>query len=498
MSINDSEPVGRGRQHSESSAHSGGRGSWLIVPLALAGMLFLLLLRPVYDVDIFWQCKLGELILASRGLILTEPFAATHLGEPLPSLAWLGQTVYAQVRLFGGWPALRNFDALVWVGGFVAIALACRRSGSPPLAVVVALGIGFMAAMPCASLRPQSFAAFSFGLLLALVRRNLPPMQTVLLATPLLVLWQNLHPSVSVAAIALAASVGAGWVRYLVGLRSAPWQLTALMLLAAAAVFATPDGFSILEVSAYNARASIALNVNEWLPPWAPANRSAGLTFAVAVGITSWLVIRYRQRVVWEELAPSVVLLGLTLTAHRFALFWGLTVVPVVARVLTDPERQRWCESQSIADAPSPPVTWLSLPVLFTLSITVAALIRPTHFHESLPLDGVVALKRTGVTGTVYCHYAWGGPLIDLGYPNWTVAFDGRFYRYSPEEWQRYAASVRGEIGPAELEAVYQPSAYFLRPGADDRLIAALRRDGNWREVHADRNCVAIIRAASR
>lgn len=113
MSINDSEPVGRGRQLSESSEHSGGPGSLLIVPLALAAMLLLLLLRPIYDVDIFWQCKLGELILASRGLILTEPFAATHRGEPLPSLAWLGQAVYVQVRLFGGWPALRSFDAFV-------------------------------------------------------------------------------------------------------------------------------------------------------------------------------------------------------------------------------------------------------------------------------------------------------------------------------------------------------------------------------------------------
>jgi hypothetical protein len=136
--------------------------------------------------------------------------------------------------------------------------------------------------------------------------------------------------------------------------------------------------------------------------------------------------------------------------------------------------------------------------LLLACAVALAALVRPTHFHESLPLAGVAALKQTGVTGTVYCHYAWGGPLIDAGYPGWAVAFDGRYYRYSPEEWQRYAAAVRGEVGPAELERAYRPAAYFLRPGADDKLIAALQQDGNWREVHADGNCVAFVRTTTR
>ena len=464
----------------------------LALSFAASGMLFLLLLRPIYDVDIFWQVKLGELILANSGPVPAEPFAATHLGEPLPPIAWLGQAVYAEAWLLGGWPALRIFDALLWVGGFWVIALALRMRGTSPVAVLAAVGIGFMAAMPCASLRPQSFAALGFGATLALVRLDWPLVRTLVVATPLFVLWQNVHPSVSVAAIALAAMAAAGWIRYFLKTRpDAPWKTTGLTLLAAAATFATPAGFSILAVSAYNARASMALGVNEWLPPWASSNGRAGLTLAPGVSIAIWLLIRQRERIAWEELAPAVVLLAMTLTAHRFALFWGIAVVPVVARILAtnrSEERSQHPRLSAIA------LTSLAFVVA---AIGLASLVRPTHYHKSLPLLGIEKLKDSGVTGTIYGYYAWGGLLIEAGYPDWKVAFDRRYYRYTPDEWERYASVVRGEVGLAELERIYQPCAFLLRPGADDQLIAALRRDAGWREVHADQNCVAFVRATS-
>jgi hypothetical protein len=394
--------------------------------------------------------------------------------------------------LLGGWPALRVFDALLWVGGFWVVALALRARGTSPVAVLAAEGIGFMAAMPCASLRPQSFAALGFGATLALVRLEWPLARTLLVATPLFVLWQNLHPSVSIAAIALAASAAAGWIRFFLKTRpDAPWKTTGLTLLAAAATFATPAGFSILAVSAYNARASIALGVNEWLPPWAPSNGPAGLTLAAGVAIAIWLFIRQREWINWEELAPAVVLLAMTLTAYRFALFWGIAVVPMLARILA---------AKRPGEAPQQPrrlaIGFVSL-ALVGAAIGLASLIRPTHYHKSLPLLGIEKLKEAGVTGTIYGYYAWGGPLIESGYPGWNVAFDGRYYRYSPEEWERYSAVVRGEVGLAELERIYRPCAFLLRPGADDRLIAALRKEAGWREVHADQNCVAFVRSTN-
>lgn len=453
---------------------------------ASAAMLFVLLLRPVYDVDIFWQLRLGELHLDQGTLVRTEPFAATHPDDPLVPVGWLGQVVYALARRAGGWPAVRALDALIWVGGFWAVAAAARRAGAAGPAVLVALGVGFVSALPCASLRPQSFAALGFGIALAVCRWNPSPVRGLAVLAVVFVLWQNLHPSVGLAAITFGAAAGIGWIRWVTGYRPRPpWLLTGSAAFAALAVFATPAGTGILPVTRYNAEMSVRLGVNEWLPPWDRSNYPAGLTFAVAVLAAGWLVARNWRRVDLEEAAPAAVLFVLTLTAHRFALFWGIAIVPVLARCLT--------MSPSVAPDRRA-VSAVSAAALVLAVIGLAGLVRPTWFHESLPLDGVSRLRATGVRGTVYCHYPFGGPLIDAGYPDWLVTFDGRYYRYTVEEWEFYAAAVRGEVSVEEIERRYRPAAFFLRPGVDAKLIRQLEADPGWRRVYEDQTASAFVR----
>jgi hypothetical protein len=459
---------------------------YLLIP---TGFFAYLLTRAIWDVDIFWQLRLGELILHTGRPVAREPFAATHLGEALPDIGWLGQAVFAAVRRMGGWTGLQVFNALNWLGGFWAAAAACRRRNGDPVAAAVALALGVMPALPAASIRPQSFAALGFGLLLALLRLELSPARTMMLALPLLVLWQNLHPSVSVAAMALGGTAAVAWLRFWFGRRAAPpWLLSALTLAATAAVFATPLGFSIVEVSAANAKASIDIGVSEWLPLWAPPNRTLDFLIVTAVGVVGGTLVLKHRRIDWEELAPAIVLLVMTLAAYRFVLFWGISLIPPMARALADeqPER-RVFPAEPIAAA-----------VLLAGAATVALWLIPVHFSESLPLKGIQKLKAAGVKGTVFAYFPWGGPVIDAGYPDWRVAYDGRYYRYTPAEWRRYDQTETGIIGPAELDRIYHPVAYLLAPGGNDALIAALRnqRQG-WREIYADRQCVVFVRRAA-
>ncbi|MFX8731566.1 hypothetical protein ABTM48_20415, partial [Acinetobacter baumannii] len=82
----------------------------------------------------------------------------------------------------------------------------------------------------------------------------------------MLVLWQNLHPSVSLAAAYLAPRAAVGWVRFRLGRRAAPpWSETLLLPLAGLALVATPAGPGVLEISAINARMSAAMGATEWL-----------------------------------------------------------------------------------------------------------------------------------------------------------------------------------------------------------------------------------------
>ncbi len=460
-------------KHSHNEAGGRARGRNMLAALVPAGLLLVLLGRSVWDVDIFWQLKLGEMILDRGGPVLREPFAALHIGEPMPAVAWAGQATMALARRLGGWDLLRVADALCWLGGFWAVGWACSRRGAPMTAVALALILAFVAALPTASIRPQSFACLCFGLLLALRRLERRPAITIALGAPLLVLWQNLHPSVSVAAIALGLSALPGWAGWLRDRsRPVPVAESILAFVALAAMFATPDGFSILHTSALNAEASIAIGASEWLPLWIPGNHLNAIPVLVVALVAGRLILAHRSRIDPGELAVALALLLLTMTAYRFVLFWAVAMVPVIARVAGEPQardKSPWAAGRVI------------LPIL--LVAVLVPLVLPTRFAGTLPLDAVSRLREEGVRGTVYGDFPFGGVIIDTGYPGWQVAYDGRYYRYSRKEW-RYNGGIENGIVPlVDVVRKWDPDAFVHDERHNAPLASELARRPHWQRI---------------
>lgn len=451
--------------------------------LVPAAMLCVLLLRAVWDVDIFWQLKLGEIILTRGGPVAREPFAALHLGEPLPAVGWLAQASMAWVRSLGGWGALRVFDSLVWLGGFWVIAAACRRRGASATAVALALALSFCAALPSASIRPQSFAALNFGLLLALMHLRLRPLATVALGAPLLVLWQNFHPSVSIGVLTLGIHAASGlfaWLRD----RGRPLPIAAavLTLVAVAAMFATPDGFSILDISATNTEMSLAIGASEWRPLWIEANWTNAVPVLAVLLLTLGIAARTRRFDIAEVLA-ALALLAMTVLAYRFVLFWALAMVPVIARAATGkatgPSRQE------------PVPRWLP-----ALAVVLAALalpfLAPTRFAPSLPLDAIDRLRQEHLRGTVYADFPFGGPVIDAGWPDWRVAYDGRYYRYSHEEWQYNGGIENGYVPLVDVIAKWNPVAFVIQEDHNAPLAGELAHSRRWKRIFRSSDGVVV------
>ncbi|MCJ2179638.1 hypothetical protein [Novosphingobium album (ex Hu et al. 2023)] len=467
-----------------------GRGlsSWLLA-LVPAAMLLALLSRRVWDVDIFWQLKLGELILAHHGPIDTEPFSALHLGEPLTTVCWLGQAIMAQVRLLGGWGLLRVFDALCWLGGLWAPAAACRVRGARLDAVMLALLLAFFTSFHIASIRPQSFAVLCFGLLLALRRLDPGVLNTVLLGTPLLVLWQNLHPSVSVGVLAMGASSVPGWLGWLRDPKHAvPWAPTLLALIGCAAMFTTPDGFGILDISARNAEASIAIGASEWLPLWIPANRMTAIPVVTVAATAFLLVWRHRERTDAGELAVALAVLILTVTAYRFVLFWAAAMVPVIARTVSAPQARPECNGL--------PRGVIAGHVL--LVAVLAPVVLPTRFMPGIPLEALASLKQERVRGTIYGDFPFGGAIIDVGYPAWRVAYDGRYYRYSSEEWKYNGGIENGFVPLVDVVRKWRPVAFVLNARHNAPLANELTRNRKWRRIYDREGIVVYVRRGLR
>lgn len=467
----------------QAAPASGSRLPALLLAAVPAAMLLGLLLRSVWDVDIFWQLKLGELILARHGPIRTEPFAALHLGEPLPAVAWLGQALMAAVRLLGGWSLLRVFDALCWLGGLWVVGLACQRRGAPLAAVMLAITLAFIAALPTASIRPQSFALLCFGSLLALLRLELRPSLTIALGAPLLVLWQNLHPSVSVGVAALAATALAGWVGSLMGRRPMPLSATVLALVGCAAVFLTPDGSSIIEISARNAAASIAIGASEWLPLWLPANRDNAVAVVVVALVSAWLLLRRRGKVDSGELLVALVMLALTVTAYRFVLFWAASMIPVIARAATG--------AAPVERKVAAPARAFFIPVLIVAVLGPLAI--PTRFDAAIPHAAIERLRREGVRGTIYGDFPFGGAIIDAGYPAWRVAYDGRYYRYSSDEWKYNGGIENGFVPLVDIIRKWNPAAFVLNRTHNTPIARELARSRNWRCIYLRDDIVVYV-----
>ncbi len=449
-------------------------------------MVALLQLRPLSDVDVFWQLRLGQMMLDQGQLITVEPFSYTRPGEPAPTVGWLSEVIYAVLDRLGSWRAVQTGHVLVFAGAF-ALAGAIVRARL--ICVAAAVLLGFLVSLPHSAVRTQGFALGCYALLMVISTREWPGWKKVLAALPVLLLWPNVHPSVLTAAFWLAPLAAAKWLRWWREREPAPWDLTLLLILTGLAQLATPMGWTIFETQRTNLEISRTLGISEWLPSWAPVP-GVGLFWA-ALAVSLVLLVRLRFRVRLEDLGVFLLFTVLTLSAARFALFWSLSMVPVWTRWL---EQALPAELFAQQEERKQPV-WLWPGVLaLEVAAVVLLLVRGPAFDREIPLAGVAALKQVLRAGRIYNYREWAGPLILEGSPEWRVAIDGRLYLYDLPTWQQYNAAAAGDVPLAELVAVHHPDAFFLRPSFHEGLIPLLRQLPEWKEVYADEYCIVFVR----
>jgi hypothetical protein len=149
---------------------------------------------------------------------------------------------------------------------------------------------------------------------------------------------------------------------------------------------------------------------------------------------------------------------------------------------------------QSEAPRTAGRTAWGLALVALAASAVLTPLLRPTHFSDNLPLAAVARLRGTEVQGTIFTEPEFGGVLIDAGYPRWRVSLDGRYYRYSDEEWARYGEVLAGTFRLRDIERMYRPAAFVLRPSHTTALCNELDRpNSGWRRAYRDEGAAVWV-----
>src|SRR6186997_3397152 len=165
--------------------------TWVILALALPALLALLVAMPA--VDLAYQVRAGDEILASGALPGVDTWTFTIEGKPWLDQQWLAQVMLSFVHGIGGWELLAVLRA-----GLVATALALllatlRELDVPTRIAAVLVLVAFLLAAPALALRPQLFAIAIFCALLWLVTTRWWHPRLYLVMPVLVVLWANVH-----------------------------------------------------------------------------------------------------------------------------------------------------------------------------------------------------------------------------------------------------------------------------------------------------------------
>ena len=98
----------------------------LIASCLAVGMIGRLEYKPIHDTDIFWQVKLGQIMLAEDRIPTEDRFTYTHAGIAAPPVGWLAQGLFASVYDPGGWRLTRLVHRRGLLGAPLFAGVTCR------------------------------------------------------------------------------------------------------------------------------------------------------------------------------------------------------------------------------------------------------------------------------------------------------------------------------------------------------------------------------------
>ncbi len=302
---------------------------WPTRALAAALLLFVAgrCLVPMDETDLFFNLRLGEIVLATHGVPRTNLLSFTAPDAPDVNLAWVFQIVLALAHRVAGIPGTVVLKTIFVVATFAVLFRVAIRRGAHPAVAAAALALAAWAAEPRFVERPHLVTFLGLALtLLALERAEAGRPRALWALVPAGLLWANANSCFFLAPAVLLLYAGGARVdgRPIDARRAA---LVALALLPLA--FATPSGAGVLRYVANHFRMPHLRPLQEYRTASWPVD---GPFFFLIAAVCAGLASRPRA---WRHLLPILALAILGARRIRFVAEFSLLAGPYVAATFT-------------------------------------------------------------------------------------------------------------------------------------------------------------------
>jgi hypothetical protein len=480
-----------------------GAGIVLAVPVLVLAAALLVQLPGSVNVDSWLELVTGRLVWQS-GIPHHETLTAISHGIGWIDQQWLSQLASYAIYRVGGLDLLGLVNVTMLVSGVAVATFAARRFGAPFRSVLLVLPVCVVMVTPSREVRTQAFIVPLFMLLVYLLSRDSrKPSREVFWCLPILVLWANLHGTVTMGA-GLVGLHGATilWQRRRTLLHSAAaWRRPlALIVGSGVSILLTPYGLSI--IGYYHdtlVNSTLRQNVTEWQPVTSMATTAVAL-FVIA-GVALWSFGRNPSKTTtWEKLA-FVLLAASAISVIRNSLFFALFALMIVPVSLAWGDRAAERRSDARRTLMNGALGALAVGVLAVTAI--ATLVRPA---SAIEYTG----QRVGVLTAVE-RATRADPSIrvmsDEHFDDWLlwrdpalagrVANDVRFEILTATQINRLE-SLFAVLGPNWKLAARGYRLLVLDKHDDPGAVTAFKREPGRRILYNDGERLVILRSAAQ
>jgi hypothetical protein len=303
---------------------------WLALAILLPALAATL--APLSSVELAYQVRAGDLMLASRAVLATDPFTFTAQGDPWLHQQWGASVLLALVHGLAGWGGLVVLRVALFATTVGLVLVATRRWLPARPAALLAL-VGFIVASPSLGLRAALFGILLFAAIVAILAWRDRRPAAVWLVPVLVLAWANLHGSFFLGPAAVALAL----VDDLVARRPDVRRLAIVLALAVVASCLTPFGPGVWSYAlGFATNGEYARLVPEWQRT-SPLSMSGALFYLSVAGGVVVLVAARRGGVFprWPALASIAALAIVGAYAERGVAAWAVgapaALAPIVA-----------------------------------------------------------------------------------------------------------------------------------------------------------------------